>query len=116
MIEEHIARKCTRCQREHNAPGTVCFLCMGEVIGHASETPQRAGIARKGDLVILECSHAHTHEDSCRIADLLGQVREETGIRFLILDPTMKLARVADCSAIQNLDELDKMLKEVNKQ
>lgn len=114
MIEEHIQKKCKECGRKHDAPGNVCFICMRNAITDGS-TPQRVGTARKGDLVILEYIGKSTPEDRCRIADLLGQIREDLGIRFLVLDPTAcRVTRIADISAIQNLDELDKMLKEAH--
>lgn len=93
MIEEHITKKC-KCGRVHNAPGNVCFICMSEAIG--KPVPQRVGIAQKGDLVILESLAMQSEEDKCRTADLLARVKEETGIRFLVLNPSMRVARISE--------------------
>ena len=94
MIAEHASKKCSKCQREHNAPGNICFICINEVIN----TPliPRVGIARRDELVILECDSSVTEQEKCRVSDELARVRKDTGIRFLILDPAIRLARVFD--------------------
>ena len=95
VIEEQIQKKCSRCQKVHNAPGSTCFACMRDIIGGPSTPPQRVGIARKGDLVILECVTEQSQEDRRQTENLLGKIREEMGISFLVLDAgKVRLARV----------------------
>jgi hypothetical protein len=93
MMElEHVVKKCVQCQREHNAPASICFICMEETI--RGTVPKRVGIAKRGEVVILECLEMHSQEDTCRISNTLGDMSKETGIRFLVLNPSIKLARI----------------------
>lgn len=116
MIEHQIEKRCAECGLKHNAPGNVCFICMQKVIDTSTvgQSPQRVGIARRGDLVLLEAT-GMSDQEMLRICNVLGGIREDLGIRFLLLDTSkVRVAKIADISTIQNLDKLDKMLEKIN--
>jgi hypothetical protein len=60
----------------------------------SDKVPRRVGIAQKGELVILEIDMRADDEEMRRIVDMLAKVKEETGVSFLVLTRSIRLARI----------------------
>lgn len=93
-------RTCTRCKEEFKSDVAteLCSKCLRDVILSMGDmnVPARVGIARPGELVILECKNEVTPEHMNRLVSLLSTVKQTTGIHFLILDKSVSLARVLE--------------------